>query len=120
MTPFRVLLVGLLLIAGLLYVLNPGPEAFRRFLTEELAAQAEQRARDAGEEVGGSSGGRVAGVIARRLGREAGALASEAFEREDYYVASVYRVDINGRRPGGEWAFLGIANQFFPIEAPEL
>ena len=120
MTPFRILLVGLVLIAGLLFALNPGPDAFREFLTEELAVQAEREARAAGEEVAGRFGGRVAGVLARRLGRDAGDLASNAFDREDYYVASVYRVDVNGRRPGGEWAFLGIANQFFPLESPEL
>ena len=56
MTPFRILLVGLVLVAGLLYLLNPGPEAFRTFLTEELAQRAEQRARDAGEEVAGRFG----------------------------------------------------------------
>ena len=120
MTPLRILVVGLALVAGLLYVLNPGPDEFRLFLTDELAAQAEQRARDAGEDVGGAVGGRLAGAIARRLGRETGALASEAFDREDYHLASVYRVDVNGRRPGGEWAFLGVAGQFFPLETPEL
>ena len=120
MTPFRILILGLILVAGLLYVLNPGPEKFRLFLTDELAAQAEQRARDAGEDVGGQLSGKLAGAIARRIGREAGDLASNAFDREDYYLASVYRVDVNGRRPGGEWAFLGIANQFFPLESPEL
>ena len=123
MTPFRILVVGLILVAGLLYVLNPGPERFRVFLTDELAAQAEARARDAGEDVGGRLGGAFAGAIARRLGKDVGGLASEAFDREDYHLASVYRVyrvDLNGRRPGGEWAFLGIANQFFPLETPEL
>ena len=59
-------------------------------------------------------------MIARRLGQEAGDLTSAAFDREDYYLASVYAVDINGRRPGGEWAFLGIAGQFFPLDTPEL
>ena len=120
MTPSRILLVGLVLVAGLLFLLNPGPEAFRVFLTEELAQQAEQRARDAGEEVAGRFGGKVAGVLARRLGQEAGDLTSEAFERKDYYLASVYYVDVNGRRPGGEWSFLGIAGQFFPIDEIEL
>ena len=119
MTPSRVLLVGLLAVGVLLYVLNPGPEAFREYLRTELAAQAEARAREAGEQVAGSVGGDVAGFLAQRLGRQAGDVASQAFERENYYVASVYRVDLNGRQPGGEWAFLGIANWFTPIEAPE-
>lgn len=119
MTPGRILFLGLLIVAGVLYVLNPGPEKFREFLTVELAAQAEARARAAGEEVGGSVGGAAAGFLAERLGRRAGSIASDAFEREDYYVASVYTADLNGRRPGGAWKFLGIAGWFFPIERPE-
>lgn len=119
MTPFRVLLLGLLAVAVLLYVLNPGPDAFREYLRVELAAQAEARAREAGERVAGTLGGDVSGFLAERLGRQAGDVASEAFTRDNYYVASVYRVDLNGRRPGGEWAFLGIANWFTPIDVPE-
>ena len=119
MTPSRILLIGLAIVAVLLFFLNPGPEDFRVFLTEELSDRAEREARAAGESVAGRFGGDVAGVLARRLGREAGDLASDAFERENYYVASVYFVDVNGRRPGGEWEFLGIAGQFFPIEEIE-
>lgn len=119
MTPGRVLLLGLLLVAGALYVLNPGPEKFKEFLRVELAAQAEARARAAGEEIAGNVGGAAAGFLAERLGRRAGDIASDAFEREDYYVASVYTADLNGRSPGGAWKFLGIAGWFFPIEQPE-
>jgi hypothetical protein len=118
MTPFRVLVLGLLVIAGVLYVLNPGPEKFREFLQEELAAQAEERARRVGEGVGGDAGGDVAGFIAGRLGRQAGDLASDAFQREDYHLASIYTADLNGRRPGGAWKFLGIAGWFVPLEQP--
>ena len=119
MTPFRVLFVGLLVVAGLLYVLNPGPEKFEEFLQVELAEQAAERARAAGEDVGGELGGAVTGFLADRLGRKAGSIASQAFEREDYKVASIYTADINGRRPGGAWRFLGIAGWFVPLERPE-
>ncbi len=120
MTPSRVLLLGLILLAGILYVLNPGPDKFKEFLREELAEQAAERAREAGEVAGGELGGNVAGFIADRLGRRAGDLASDAFGREDYYVASVYTADLNGRRPGGAWKFLGIAGWFVPLEQPEV
>lgn len=118
MTPFRVLLVGLIVVAGILYVLNPGPDKFQEFLREEVARQAEVRAQEAGQAVGGQIGGDVAGFIAQRLGRRAGDMASEAFERENYYVASVYTADLNGRSPGGAWKFLGIAGWFVPLERP--
>ena len=120
MTPFRILLLGLILVAGILYVLNPGPEKFREFLEVELAQQAEARARAAGEQVGGEVGGAAAGFLADRLGRRAGNLASNAFEREDYKVASVYTADLNGRQPGGAWKFLGIAGWFVPLERPDV
>ena len=120
MTPSRILLLGLVLVLGILYVLNPGPETFKEFLQVELAAQAEARAREAGESVGGELGGAAAGFLADRLGRTAGSIASDAFEREDYKVASVYTADLNGRQPGGAWRFLGIAGWFVPLERPEV
>ena len=120
MTPGRILFFGLLIVAGVLYVLNPGEEKFRDFLRVELAEQAEARAREAGEQIGGSLGGAAGGFLAERLGRRAGDVASDLFERENYYVASVYTADLNGRQPGGAWKFLGIAGWFIPIERPEV
>ena len=119
MTPGRILFVGLLVVAGVLFVLNPGPEKFKEYLQVELARQAEERARAAGESVGGEFGGAAAGFLAERMGRRAGDLASDFFERENYHVASVYTADLNGRQPGGAWKFLGIAGWFVPIERPE-
>lgn len=114
MTPFRVFLGGMVLLAILLYILNPGPEKFSRFIQEELA---ERAAEEAGEAPGLL--GDVAGVVARRIGREAGSLAADAFERDNYQLASIYHFDMNGRSPGGEWTFLGIAAWFVPLDTPE-
>jgi len=120
MTPGRVLFVGLIVVAGILFVLNPGPEKFKEYLQTELAAQAEARARQAGERVGGEVGGAAAGFLAERLGRRAGGAASDFFGRENYYVASIYTADLNGRQPGGAWTFLGIAGWFIPLEKPDV
>lgn len=120
MTPGRILFFGLVAVGVLLYALNPGPEKFEVFLREEAARQAEEAARAAGTAAGGNVVGGVGAFIAQRLGREVGGAAAQAFERENYHVASVYRIDLNGPPPGGEWAFLGIANAFIPIETPEL
>ena len=109
MTPGRILLIGLILVAGLLFLLNPGPEVFKEFLRAEAAERARER----------TGGGAATDFLADRLGRRAGDIASDFFEREDYYVASVYKADLNGRMPGGEWTFLGIAGWFTPIERPE-
>lgn len=116
MTPFRILFFGLLVVGVFLYVLNPGPEKFEEFLRIDIAERAEAAANDTGV---GNIGGGMGSFLANRIGREIGGAASHVFERENYYVASVYRVDLNADRPGGEWAFLGIANWFIPIEQPE-
>jgi hypothetical protein len=120
MTSSRIFFLGLLGLAAVLFVLNPGPDKFRLFLQERLAEQAESRAREAGEQIGGSVAGSVGGFLAQRLGRRGGDIAADLFEREDYYVASVYSADLNGRQPGGEVSFLGIAGWFFPLEEVEI
>lgn len=116
MTPFRILLLGLALAAVVLAAMNPGPEAFSAFLQKRVAAEAAERAAEA-------SGGRlsegVTDFLAERLGQAAAEAVDQEFEREDYFVCSVYRVDVNAWRPGGEVSFLGIAGQFFPLSMPE-
>jgi hypothetical protein len=57
--------------------------------------------------------------LAERIGREIGGATGYDYDRTDYYVASVYRIDLNGPEDGGAWAFLGLANWFIPIEHPE-
>ena len=114
MTPFRILSVGLLGVALMLYALNPGPEAFERFLRIDTAERAEAAAHG-GADISGGMGT----FLANRVGREIGGEATHVFDRDDYYVASVYRIDLDPARPGGDWAFLGIANWFVPIEQPE-
>lgn len=116
MTPFRILFVGLIVVAGLCFLLNPGEEKFQEFMEVEMAQQAAQRAEDAVGGVAGNTAGDVAGFLAGRLGRNAGNIASAAFTRDDYYLASIYRTDLNGSRKGGEVEFLGIANWFIPLK----
>lgn len=115
MTPFRILVGGLLLVAVVLAALNPGPTKFEEFLQETIAREAAERV----DSATGGLGSGVADFLADRIGREVGELASQAFERDNYYVWSVYRVDLNGRQPGGEVEFLGIANSFIPLKMPE-
>lgn len=116
MTPLRILLFGLLAMAMLLAVLNPGEAQFREFLQQRIAAEAAARADAA---TGGRLGSSVTGFLADRLGRAAGDVLAHGFERENYYVASVYRADLNGWREGGEIEFIGIAGKFFPLKVPE-
>ncbi|GAB5536427.1 MAG: hypothetical protein Rubg2KO_26760 [Rubricoccaceae bacterium] len=114
MTPFRVFIGGMILLGVLLFIMNPGPDKFSRFIQEELAELAAEKAGEAPGLLGD-----VAGVVARRIGEGAGSLAADAFERDNYYLISIYRYDMNGRSPGGEWEFLGIASWFIPLDTPE-
>ena len=120
MTSGRILFFGVILVVTALYFLNPGPEQFEDFLAKEGAEYAAEAGGDIGEAIAGANGRDVASWLAERVGREVAGEASRAFERDNYHVASLYRVDLNGRRPGGEWTFLGVANVFFPIEEPNI
>ena len=106
MTPGRVLFVGLLAVAALLFVLNPGSDAFGEFLTDEAAARAE-----------GSD--TVSRFLQGRTGRKTAQTLGENAEHENYYLATVYTIDMNGRMPGGEQRYLGIAGWFTPLESDE-
>lgn len=116
MTPFRVLLLGLILAAVVLAAMNPGPEAFTEFLRERIAAEVAGRADEA---AGGRLPSGVTDFLADRLGQAAAEAVDQEFMRDNYYVCSVYRVDLNAWREGGEVEFLGIAGRFFPLRAPE-
>lgn len=120
MTSGRILFLGFILVVTALYFLNPGPAQFEKFIVREGGQYAADAAGDVGEAVAGANGRDVASWLAERVGREVAGEAAQAFERENYHVASTYSIDLNGRRPGGEWTFLGVANVFFPIEKPEI
>jgi hypothetical protein len=103
----------LLLLVALVVVLavtNPGPEAFGAFAEEVAAEQIEAVA--AGVPAGGllgELGGLAAGQLVRRYA-----------DRDNYLVASVYTLDLDGRaREEGDWRFLGVAGRFFELQRPE-
>jgi len=106
MTPGRIFFIGLLVVAGALFALNPGEEKFQAFLTVEIA------------EMTGGEGSGIGGIVGRRIGRIVSGVAVDFFERENYYLWSIYTADMNGRSPDGEWRFLGIANTFIPLDQP--
>lgn len=116
MKPSGILLLGLMLAAVVLAALNPGPEAFTEFLQERVATEVAERAAEA---TGGRLSEGVTDFLSERLGQAAADAVDQEFQRDNYYVWSVYRVDLNAWRPGGEIEFLGIAGQFFPLKVPE-
>ena len=115
MTPLRILFAGLLIVGTMLYVLNPGPEAFEAFLRLDRAERTEAAQRAADSTLTGTS----RTLLADRVGREIAGPAAVPFDRTDYHVASLYRIDDNADRAGGEWTYLGLANWFVAIEQPD-
>jgi hypothetical protein len=100
----------LLLLVALFVVLvmtNPSPDAFAEYAEDNVTEQL----RSAIEEVpaGDFLGGIAAGALVRRHA-----------DRDNYLVASVYTLDLDGRaREAEDWTFLGIAGLFFELHRPE-
>ena len=115
MTPLRILFAGLVAAVVMLYVLNPRTEAFAAFYRLDHAERAEAAARAADSTRTGTS--HV--FLADRTGRAVSDAADIPFDRTNYHLGSLYRVDTNAEQDGGEWTFLGVAGWFIPVEQPE-
>ena len=114
MTPLRILFAGLFAAGVMLYVLNPRAEAFAAFYRLDHAERAEAAARAADSTRTGTS--HV--FLADRTGRAIGDGEDVPFDRTNYHLGSLYRVDVNADQAGGEWTFLGVAGWFVPVEQP--
>ena len=107
----KIFLIAAVLL-GTLALFNPGEDAFRTFVRERANEMVSDRAREAGGGLFGSIAGSVGGALAE-------AFASRTVQRDNYLVASVYTIDLDGPgRDGEEWRFLGVAKQFIPLSRP--
>jgi hypothetical protein len=109
-------LFPLLLLAALalvLFLTNPEPDDFQEFAREQSG---ELFRGQLGAEVGEGPFGRILGSLA---GDATAALVDRLAERDDYLVASVYTLDLDGpNSTEDEWRFLGIAGQFVELQRP--
>ncbi len=109
----RIGLVLLLILAATLALFNPTQDDFRAFVQERMQDTISDHARAASGGLLGEIAGGIGGTLA-------GALAGRAAQRDNYVVASVYTIDLDGpNRDAQEWKFLGIAGQFIPLKKPE-
>ena len=100
----------LVLIAILLAVFNPDMENFMAFVREQSEVIIRQQAGD-------SALGRALSGAGASL---AGDYVDRITERTNYFVFSTYTIDLDGPdEEGGEWEFVGIADQFIETERPE-
>jgi hypothetical protein len=109
-----VVLVVLAVVGALLLSTNPGPEAFERFVAEEVSREVQALPGGVTELPG------VLGDLGAVGGAALGRLARSQARRDNYHVASVYTLDLSGgRREGEQWRFLGILGRFVELERPE-
>lgn len=102
-------LVTLVLIAVLLAITNPPPDSFQRFVEGRAA---EMVASEAG-------GGKFGQIVGGLTGDAAARTLMRVTDRKNYYVASVYTIDLDGiAGTENEWKFLGIATQFVELQRP--
>jgi hypothetical protein len=97
-----------LVVVGALAVFNPSMDDFETFVEQRTEERIQERT---GE---GALGDALAGAGSRLLGANVGAVT----ERTSYVVCSVYHVDTDSDG-ADEWRFLGIADQFVEVQAPE-
>jgi hypothetical protein len=101
-------LLGLLILAVVMFIFNPGMEDFSSFFKERSAQRIEQ-------ETGG-------GVLGRVLGGAGSELVAAGVERvttrRSYVVLSTYDVDPDSDSVS-EYRYLGIGGQFITLREPE-
>jgi len=103
----------LVVLLATLALFNPKPDDFNAFVQQRMQDTISDRAREAGGGLLGDIGGAIGGTLA-------GALARHTAERDNYLVASVYTIDMDGDEQNAEeWRFLGIAGQFIPLHTPD-
>ena len=100
----------LILIAILLAIFNPDMQDFKAFVREQSEVLIRR-------EAGDSALGRALSGAGASL---AGDYVDRITERTNYFVFSTYTIDLDGAdEAGGEWEFVGIADQFIETERPE-
>lgn len=100
-------LLLLVLVAALLAISNPDRDDFAEFAREITA-----------EQIAGQTGA-LGGVLGRIGGDLVGAQAARFVDRDNYVVASVYTLDLDGARSQEQdWRFLGVAGQFVELSRP--
>ena len=96
----------ILLIAGLtimLAITNPSTEDFKDYLKEEMFSQYKEEHK---------SGGILGDLLTKGIAGIAAELASATTQRENYYIFSIYTVQLDTSKPR---KYLGIAGQFISL-----
>lgn len=102
------LLLGLAVIAALLFATNPSRAEFNAFVQGYAASKITEEARKRGEanpDSAGQFGGALVGLVMPAL----------PIEQRNFLVFSVYEVHLSESDAAKKCSFLGIAKQFLPL-----
>ena len=106
----RILLLILTVVVMALFATNPTMNHFEDFVQRHSEEIVQERAGDS--PLGRMLSGVASGLISSQIER--------VTERENYWVASEYTIDLDGAAAeGDEWRFLGIGGQFIELQRPE-
>ncbi len=102
-------LLLLILVVALLAISNPDKDDFAEFAREESA-----------ELMAGQTDGVLGGALGRLGGDLIGSQVGRFVSRDNYLVASVYTLDLDGPNANAQdWRFLGVAGQFVELSRPD-
>jgi|GEM_PF-701839 len=110
--PMRIL-ITLLLGAGLAALLftNPDMPAFKEFVEARSAQTITAQTGD----------GAFGKVLSKYGSRVAAALVNRVSERKDFYLFSIYNIDLGGDgQPDDRWRFVGVGGHFLAVEVPDM
>lgn len=104
-------IIVLLGVGAVLFVLNPKPEKFERYVERRV----EQRFNEEG-----ANANRLGRLLTDMGSSVVGSLAARVSDRKNFQLFSIYSVDIGGDGdPDEAWKFLGVAGQFIEISSPD-
>ena len=101
-------LLGLAIVAGLLFVTNPSRPEFNAFVQTYVANKITEDARKRGDENpdgAGQFGGALVGLVMPAL----------PIEQRNFLLFSIYDVHLSQNDSGKKCSFIGIAKQFLPL-----
>ncbi len=106
------LLIGLLFLTAFLYVTNPDKEDFKEYIAARIEREIQK------ETSPGDQTAEIFKPFAEGLARLGAGLGATFSRRDNYYLFSIYTLDLPDPEGGRQaaWKYLGIAKMFIPLQ----
>lgn len=107
----KIILLGIL---AALWYYNPTEAQFHTFVKDRVATEIDKEATKQG-----ATDNPLVDMIKGLASSQLSKLAERNVKRDNYFVASMYTIDLPPKIADKDWKFIGVAGQFFPLERPE-